>query len=173
MVGGGRSRMSERREPREFVAGVLAAVAMTAAMAVLRVASGVLSLPELLGDGFVRVLPGEVFSKLLDVLLRAAKPLLEVGILLGQLAVGGLLGRLYGRAPGWSRALAIGGLIWLIVGVVLLPLLGLGLFASGLRSGGLPVAASLLAVFFVFAAALVWFHRLLLPPTEERAAPEA
>jgi DMSO/TMAO reductase YedYZ molybdopterin-dependent catalytic subunit len=165
--------MSERREPREFVAGVLAAVTMTAAMAVLRVASGVPSLPELLGDGFVRVLPGEIFSKLLDVLLRAAKPLLEAGILLGQLAVGGLLGRLYGRAPGWSRALTIVGAIWLIVGVVLLPLLGLGLFASGLRSGGLPVAASLLAVFLVFAAGLVWFHHLLLPPAEERAAPEA
>ena len=35
--------MTERREPREFLAGVLAALAMLVAMGGLRIASGVLS----------------------------------------------------------------------------------------------------------------------------------
>jgi DMSO/TMAO reductase YedYZ molybdopterin-dependent catalytic subunit len=144
---------------------------MTAAMIVLRLATGVLSLPELLGEGFIRVLPPEVFSKILDVLLRAAKPTLEAGILVGQLVLGGLLGVLYARDPGWKRALAIVGATWVIVGVILLPLLGLGLFGSAVRGGAPIVGASLLAVFLVFAAALVWLHRLLLQADEatERA----
>src|SRR5687768_4109493 len=109
---------------REFLAGLLAAVVMTAAMIILRLTTGVLSLPELLGEGFIRVLPPEVFSRILDVLLRAAKPALEAGILVGQLVLGGLLGMLYARDPSWKRALAIVGAVWLIVGVILLPLLG-------------------------------------------------
>ena len=102
-----RTPVSQRRETREFLAGVLAAGLMTLAMLLLRASTGVLSLPELLGEAVIRVMPGELFSRLLDLLLRAAKPMLEVCIVLGQLAVGGLLGRLYGQNPGWRRALRL------------------------------------------------------------------
>src|SRR2546428_4225307 len=120
--------MSQRREPREFLTGVLAAAVMTLAMVALRLTSDILSLPEVLGEGFIRLLPAALFSKILDLMQHAAKPTLEVGILLGQLAVGGLMGRVYGRAPGWPRALAIVAVIWLLVGFLLLPAVGLGLF---------------------------------------------
>lgn len=155
--------MTERRAPREFLAGVLAAIAMTVAMGVLRLATGVLSLPEILGEGIIRILPGELFSAILDVLQHAAKPTLVAGILLGQLAVGGLLGRLYGRAPSPRRALAIAAVTWVVFGVVVFPLLGLGVFASVLSAGPVFVAVSMAAVFLLYAGALVWTHRLLLP----------
>src|ERR671914_83487 len=104
--------MAQRREPREFTAGVLAAAVMTLAMGALRLSSGLVSLPELLGEGIIRTLPAEVFSALLDLLLKAAKPTLLVCILVGQLLMGGLFGRIYGRAPSWGRAVAIVGAAW-------------------------------------------------------------
>jgi DMSO/TMAO reductase YedYZ molybdopterin-dependent catalytic subunit len=160
--------MTKGTQLREFLAGLLAAAVMTVAMAILRLTSGVLSLPEMIGEGVIRLLPPQVFSRILDALLGAAKPSLELGILLGQLLTGGLLGRIYARKPGWRSALVIAMGVWLVVGVALLPLLGLGLFGSALRAGGVAIGATLLAVFLVFGAALVWLHATLLP--SERAA---
>lgn len=159
--------------PRQFFAGLLAAGVMTAAMVVFRLASEAPSLPELLGEGLILVLPPEVFSKILDTLLRAAKPTLQAGILIGQLALGGALGLVYAREPGWRRALAIAGATWLVVGLVLLPLLGLGVFGGSQRGGTAVIGASLLAVFLLYAAALVWLHRLLLPTPFSAEAGEA
>src|SRR5712691_10231674 len=115
--------MTQRKESRQFLAGVLAAVAMVVTMAVLRLATDILSLPELLAEGFIRILPAEVFSKLLDLMQHAAKPTLGVLIVVGMLIVGGGLGRIYGRAPSWKRALSIAAIVWFVVGLGFLPLL--------------------------------------------------
>src|SRR6476646_985183 len=106
--------MEQRRRQRDFLAGVLAAVVMTLAMAALRAVTDVLSLPELLGEGIIRVMPAAMFSSILDALQKAAKPTLAVLIVLGQLVVGGLLGRIYGVAPSWRRALLITVGTWLV-----------------------------------------------------------
>jgi DMSO/TMAO reductase YedYZ molybdopterin-dependent catalytic subunit len=154
--------MTTRREPREFLAGVLAAGVMLAGMLLLRLMTGVQSLPELLGEGFIRILPPELFSRLLDTLLRAAKPTLVASIVVGTLIVGGGLGRLYGRQPSWKRALQLALAAWLLVGLGLLPLLGLGFFGSAFRIGPLAIGATLAAAFLLFALALRFFHSLLL-----------
>jgi DMSO/TMAO reductase YedYZ molybdopterin-dependent catalytic subunit len=144
---------------------------MTLAMGVLRLTADLISLPELLGEGIIRTLPAEVFSALLDLLLKAAKPTLLVCILVGQLLLGGLFGRIYGRAPSWRRALAIVGVTWAVLGLVILPLLRLGVFGGALSAGPPAVAISLAAVFLLYAAALVWLHRLLLPAATGPAGP--
>src|ERR671930_503339 len=87
-----------------FAAGVAAAVVMLVAIAMLRVVSNAISLPEIVAEGFLQVLPGALFSSLLDALQRSAKPLLYLGVVVGTLIVGGLLGRWYGDDPRWRRA---------------------------------------------------------------------
>ena len=84
-----------------FLAGVGAALVMTAAMAVLRYTTGSPSLPEILGEAIIGLMPAPVFSFILDTMQKAAKPTLYLGIFAGMLAMGGLLGRgfAYGDLP--------------------------------------------------------------------------
>jgi DMSO/TMAO reductase YedYZ molybdopterin-dependent catalytic subunit len=154
--------MEQRRGQRDFLAGALAAVVMTLAMAALRAVTDVLSLPELLGEGIIRVMPAAMFSSILDAMQKAAKPTLAVLIVLGQLVVGGLLGRIYGAAPSWRRALAVTVATWLVVGLVICPLLKLAFFGAALSAGALTFAVTLLAVFLIYALALVQIRRLLI-----------
>src|ERR1700680_4405314 len=76
-----------------FTAGVIAAAVMLAAIVVLRVLSGVLSLPEVVAEGLLMNMPGALFSAVLDSLQHAAKPLFYVAVGIGVLVVGGFLGR--------------------------------------------------------------------------------
>ena len=78
---------------RAFLAGLGAALAMTAAIAVLRSTTGTPSLPEILGEAIIGLMPAWLFSAILDTMQRAAKPTLFAGIFVGMLAVGGLLGK--------------------------------------------------------------------------------
>src|SRR5947209_19953251 len=87
-----------------FTAGVGAAGVMLIPLVVLRLVSGVISLPEIVAEGFLQLLPGAVFSTLLDSLQRSAKPLMYVGVAIGIVIVGGLLGRWYGARPNWNHA---------------------------------------------------------------------
>lgn len=140
-----------------FVAGVVAALVMTAAMAVLRVTTGTPSLPEIVGDAIVGLMPAATFSAILDVMQKSAKPTLYTGIFVGMLLVGGLLGRgfVFGE-PTWRRAFTLAAVVWATIGLVILPVLGAGLFGgSGLRTGLVALAIQLALVIGSFAAALV------------------
>mgnify|MGYP001019272687 CR=1 FL=1 len=110
-AGVGRGPVYHQR--RGFLAGVGAALAMTVAMVVLRFATGIPSLPEVIGEAFISLMPAAAFSAILEVLRTAAKPTLYVGIMVGTLVVGGLLGRgfAYGDLT-WRRALALSAAIW-------------------------------------------------------------
>lgn len=105
-----------------FAAGAVAAAVLLA----LRALVGGPSLPELIQDGVVQLLPGPLFSAALDRLGFAAKPLLFAAILLGIVLVGGAL-EVVARALGAAAAAAAG---WLLAGAVLLPLLGQGIFGT-------------------------------------------
>src|SRR5215831_8088293 len=97
-----------------FTAGVIAAAVMLLAIVVLRLLSGVESLPEVVAEGVLVNLPGALFSAVLDQLQHSAKPLFFLAIAIGMLIVGGLLGRWYSTEPTWQRAgkLVIG--VWLV-----------------------------------------------------------
>src|SRR5919198_184707 len=96
-----------------FSAGVIAAAAMLVAIVVLRVLSGALSLPEVVAEGLLTLMPGALFSAVLDSLQRAAKPLFYLAVAIGMLVVGGLLGRWYAADPGWKRAAKMVAGVWL------------------------------------------------------------
>src|SRR5437763_1293234 len=121
---------------RGFRAGILATLVMVAIVAVLRYTTAIQSLPEIVAEGLVGLMPAVVFSTILDRLQKAAQPILYVGILAGMLGVGGLLGRGFAYGPPtWSRALKLALIVWAVLGVVIMPLLGVGLFGSLLRGG--------------------------------------
>jgi DMSO/TMAO reductase YedYZ molybdopterin-dependent catalytic subunit len=146
---------------RSFLAGVGAALVMTATIVVLRYTTGTPSLPEIVGEGIVGLVPAAVFSAILDVMQHAAKPTLYVGIFAGMLAVGGLLGQgfAFGEAT-WRRALTLAAAVWAIVGLLVLPLLRVGLFGSGAVRAGLTALAIQLALAVLsFAGSLVLLLR--------------
>src|SRR5437868_15051357 len=72
-----------------FAAGVIAATVMLLAIAILRAFSGLISLPEVVAEGLLTVIPGALFSAVLDSLQRSAKPLFYVAVGIGMLVVGG------------------------------------------------------------------------------------
>jgi DMSO/TMAO reductase YedYZ molybdopterin-dependent catalytic subunit len=120
---------------------------MTAAMAVLRYTTGTPSLPEILGEAIIGLMPASVFSAILDVMQKTAKPTLFAGIFVGMLAVGGMLGKgfAYGELT-WRRALTLAAVLWAIFGLVILPVLGVGLFGAGAVRTGLTALAIQLAL---------------------------
>src|SRR5437762_8174507 len=97
-----------------FAAGVIAAVVMLVAIVVLRVLSGVESLPEVVAEGVLVNLPGALFSTILDALQHAAKPLFYVGVGVAMLLVGGLIGRWYASRPTWQRAVQMVLGLWVV-----------------------------------------------------------
>jgi DMSO/TMAO reductase YedYZ molybdopterin-dependent catalytic subunit len=161
----------EMSRGRGALIGVAAAVVMTAVMAIIRLTTGVLSLPEMIGEGFITLLPPAAFSSILDILQRAAKPTLYIGILVGQLIVGAALGRWFvGSEASLGRIGRLVAIIWAIVGIVVLPILGMGIFGSVLRAGPVVVAIQMAVAMLSFAAALVVLERATHPrETESRS----
>ena len=137
-----------------FTAGVVAAGCMLVAIVLLRVLSGVISLPEIVAEGILTMLPGALFSAVLDSLQHAAKPLFYLAIGIGILIVGGFLGRWYASSPGWKQAARIMLGVWIVFGVVVYTVLGAGIFGQNLLAGPIWHATSLLIVCGVFGTAL-------------------
>src|SRR6266508_578740 len=101
----GRPRLASYNAERiGFSAGVIASLVMLAAIAILRALSGVTSLPEVVAEGLLVLMPGALFSAILDSLQHAAKPLFYLGVGIGMLVVGGFVGRFYATVPGWKQA---------------------------------------------------------------------
>ena len=138
-----------------FAAGVVGALVMLVAMVALRIVSGATSLLEVIAEGMLQLMPGALFSTLLDSLQRAAKPLLFLGIVIGTLVVGGFLGRWYGAQPTRARVLKLIIGAWLVFGLGVYTLLGAGPFGSRLLAGPIWHAATLLGLFGVFGLTLV------------------
>lgn len=117
-----------------FLAGVVAACAMTAAMLVLRLGAAVATYPELIGDALAANVPVGLFNITIDTLEEAAKPALFAVLTAIMVLVGGLIGAWYARrmlrpARGawWGvllPALQIGGAAWLFTMLVISPLVG-------------------------------------------------
>src|SRR5919197_4889976 len=132
-----------------FAAGVAAAAIMLLAIVVLRLLSGVTSLPEVVAEGLLMLMPGALFSAVLDSLQHAAKPLFYLAVAIGVLIVGGLLGRWYAARPGWERVAKIVLGAWLVFGLGVYFVLGAGIFGQHMQAGAVWHAGSLLIVFGV------------------------
>ncbi len=138
---------------------------MLVAMVVLRLIAEVPSLLEILADGILLLLPGALFSAVLDQLQHAAKPLFYVALAIGTLMVGGALGRWFASDPSLGRALKIVVGAWLVFGLGVYTLLGAGPFGQFLTAGALWHGLTLLGLFVVYALALWRIYE----PLEDRA----
>lgn len=115
---------------------------------------GAMSLPELVQDRLLLLMPGSVFSFLLDRLLYLGKPLFFSSLLLAQVVLGGVAGAVIARV---GRPLLVSAALWLLTGAVLLPLAGLGVFAGSATVA--LVTAACFAVYGVTVALLLGFPR--------------
>ena len=140
---------------RSVLSGVAAGCAFVVVALLGRVAARVPTLPELVQDRLVLLLPGQVFSFLLDRFLELGKPLLFTSLLLTQIALGGLAGLIIGR---WGRPFVVAAVLWLATGLIVLPLAGRGVFA-----GSIAVACVTLLAFVAYALAFVYFAGVPLP----------
>jgi DMSO/TMAO reductase YedYZ molybdopterin-dependent catalytic subunit len=128
------------------LAGSVGGLATVLASLILQPLVGLPTLPDLLQDRLVQLTPGPLFGLLIDRLQVAGRPLLYSGLLLLELVVLTIAGALAvtvaqrrgmktppsGSHQLW-RVLALALLVWLALGLVVLPLAGLGPFALGSR----------------------------------------
>src|SRR5438552_5263720 len=125
-----------------FTSGAAAGVIASVAMLVLSVTLGGISLPEVFGSALTQVMPPPLFDFLHQLIGGDAKHYLFYGILVGQCLVfamcGGLCSLLFGTTKlgesrtsdqlRWTDGLLLATFLWLLVGVVFLPLTGGGIF---------------------------------------------
>lgn len=125
-----------------FLIGAFAMMLMIVLTMGIGALTGALALSDLAADRFTSVVPITIFSSVLDSLKFKAKPLLELGILAGQVLVGGLIGagfvwavrrrgrieKVSGRAAWWRRGGMLAAGLWLFCELVFLPLMGDGPF---------------------------------------------
>src|ERR1700716_1956447 len=124
---------------RGFVVGAIAGLAFLLVELLARTVFGIPTLPELVQDRLLLLLPGALFAFILERLLYLAKPLFFAGLLLLQLVLLGLGGLIDSRR---RRALLLAGGLWLFTGAILAPLSGRGPYAGDPR-----IALTTLAAF--------------------------
>ena len=133
--------------------GILAGLALVALMYLSSLLLGLRPLPQLLNQPLLSIMPGFVFGFLIDTLQHAGKVVEELGLIVAMVAGLGVLGSAWalarGRLQSQYLALAFGGIGWLVVCAILLPLSGVGWL--GLNDGpATPVIwAALFAVYGV------------------------
>jgi DMSO/TMAO reductase YedYZ molybdopterin-dependent catalytic subunit len=110
-----------------FWNGVSAGLAFVLVELVARAVGSIPTIPELVQDRLVLSLPGPLFAFFLDRLLYLGKPLLFSALLIGLVLLAGLLGVAAGR---WGRIGLIAAALWLVLGFLVLPLAGHGVFAG-------------------------------------------
>ena len=127
-----------------LLAGMLAGLIMTALLVALRFTVDAPGLPEVMADGLTMVMPPAVFDFVLERLQVASKPLMFASLLVGQVVVGAGLGLLYAKyspvlplqeSSRWARGVLIGTSLWLVLMILISPIIGAGLFGTGLLYG--------------------------------------
>ena len=122
---------------RGFGWGAIAGLALVALMYLAALLIGLRPLPQLLNQPLLSLMPGFVFGFLIDTLQHAGKVVEEFGLIVAMVVALGLLGSAWAMASRrWSTqylALMFGGIGWLVVVGVLLPLCGVGFL--GLNDG--------------------------------------
>jgi DMSO/TMAO reductase YedYZ molybdopterin-dependent catalytic subunit len=159
-----------------FIAGAAAGIVASVVMLLLSVTLNGISLPEVFGSALTQLMPPALFAFLHSIIGGDAKFYFFYGILVGQCLVFAVSGGLYNllfssakfaerRTAGqlrWSDGLLLATLLWLVVGIVFLPLTGVGIFGMSLTIGLVSSMASLAAVGIVFGLLFVGIQNWLL-----------
>jgi DMSO/TMAO reductase YedYZ molybdopterin-dependent catalytic subunit len=156
-----------------IIAGAVSAVVMIVVQGIARLGAGVPMFPDLLEDLATRLIPPPIFARVLDTLHFQAKPLLFVGLLLAQVVAGAVIGAivatwLWPRSHGlgvsaspWRNGLLLAALLWLLTGVVVLPVAGQGVFGSQVTVGVVALNLALGAGFALFGLTSVALLRIM------------
>ncbi len=139
-----------------FMAGLGAGIIATALMLLLSVSIGGISLPEVFGSALTALMPPPLFDYLHRTIGGDAKHYLFYGILVGQCLVFALCGAVgnliassaiaqrlkipdnHSNAQGqlhWTVGVFLALILWLLTGLLFLPLVGAGLFGAELVIG--------------------------------------
>lgn len=153
---------------RGALAGAIAGLPMAAVMFVLASSIGLPTLPDLVADPVLFLVPGPLFGVLIDALQFGAKSLLLAGLLEGQLLVCALVGRFWASRNGdatpagqWRSALTLSLAIYGVFVTVGLALANVGLFGAALPTGPLLGLAGLLLVHLAYGLSLAPAYRWL------------
>jgi DMSO/TMAO reductase YedYZ molybdopterin-dependent catalytic subunit len=164
------------------LAGSAGGLATVLAGLILQPLIGLPTLPDLLQDRLVKLTPGALFGLLIDRLQLAGRPLLYSGLLLLELVVLALAGALatavaqrrsrtttpLSRRRLLWHVVTLALLVWLALGLAILPLAGLGPFALGSRFASGVLIWGYLAEALIFSA-VTWLVLSGLEPSVERA----
>jgi hypothetical protein len=166
------------------LAGVVAALAMTALLLALRALFGLPTPSEMVGDRLTAFLTIQQFFALLGQFggYEGLKQAGGGGVIVGQLVVGVLGGVAYAeyasqRRRGWVFAAAIVGVLWLLTVVLLWPNLDTNYRGLPPEYARIATLASLLVAYGAYGLTLVWAFRFVRnrmpsveqPPTGRRA----
>jgi DMSO/TMAO reductase YedYZ molybdopterin-dependent catalytic subunit len=164
-----------------FGAGAFASATMTILM-VLLLLTGLTSrsVANLIADKLATVFPPQIQEFFIQSIGPLGKSLLFNGVLLGQVAVGGLLALLMfwlwpyieNKQTLWRNAFIISTGTWFVVVLVVLPLTEAGLAGANLGSDQILVLVSSFLLFQVYGLALGFFILKMLPPVVTRPAIE-
>jgi DMSO/TMAO reductase YedYZ molybdopterin-dependent catalytic subunit len=134
---------------RPLGAGIVAALGFVVVQLLVRLLVGIPSVVEIVQDRIVLLLPGPVFSFVLDRLLYLGKPLFFSGLLIGLVVV---LAGIGVAAHRWREPVLVAVVLWLVSGLVELVATGEGFFG-----GRADFAASSLISCAVYAGLLILF----------------
>src|SRR2546428_475680 len=165
-----------------FTAGLAAGIVATALMLLLSVTVGGFSLPEVFGSALTALMPPPLFDYLHRTIGGDAKHYLFYGILVGQCLVFALCGALCNlivspsiarrlKVPGsdsdaqgqlhWTMGIFLALILWLLTGLLFLPLVGVGLFGAALAIGTTNTMLSLAVVGLTFGLVFVLLQNWL------------
>ena len=154
-----------------FLAGLGAGTFASVVMLFLNATLGGLSLPQEFGSELLAIMPPPVFAFFHQLLGANAKFYFFGVVLVGQCLVFALGGALYNRYTNakneplrWSQGLLLALILWLVAGVILLPLTGSGIFGANLTVGLAGGLFSLAAVGLVFGLVFVFVQRWIVAP---------
>jgi DMSO/TMAO reductase YedYZ molybdopterin-dependent catalytic subunit len=155
-----------RRSGAAVFAALCATLVMLAAMSVSRFTLGTPFIPELIAQQLFSLVTPPTFTALIRLLGFAAKWVAFGFAVVGYIAGGVVLGRLYawllgryGRSPSATSGCLFGAIVWLGLMTLGLPLLGAGAFGVALRQGAVAGAGGLLALHVLYGTLLGEFMR--------------
>jgi DMSO/TMAO reductase YedYZ molybdopterin-dependent catalytic subunit len=154
-----------------FMAGLGAGAFASGVMLFLNATLGGLSLPQEFGSELLALMPPPAFAFFHQLLGENAKFYFFALVLIGQCVVFALGGAFYNRYANaqnrplrWSQGLLLALILWLVAGLVLLPLTRSGVFGANLTVGLTGGLFSLAAVGLVFGLLFVFAQRWIVAP---------